>query len=201
MARTKEQNEKMRTEKKELILKEALKQFSDKGLFATKIKDIAEGVGMAQGLLYNYYKSKEEIYTELVDNALDKMNDAMEMLEAMEDAPHEKIRKSIIQLLKTIEESEEFNQTCRFIAQATNSSAIPQEARKSIELKRDKPYESISSIIKQGQLEGTIVEGDPYQLAVLFWTSINGLAIYKATREGNPTIPQAEILIKIFLKE
>lgn len=201
MARTKEQNEKMRTEKKELILKEALKQFSDKGLFATKIKDIAEGVGMAQGLLYNYYKSKEEIYTELVDNALNKMNDAMKMLETMEDAPHEKIRKSIIQLLKTIEGSEEFNQTCRFIAQATNSSAIPQEARKSIELKRDKPYESISNIIKQGQIDGTIVEGDPYQLAVLFWTSINGLAIYKATRDGNPTIPQAEMLIRIFLKE
>ena len=58
-----------------------------------------------------------------------------------------------------------------------------------------------SNIIKQGQIDGTIVEGDPYQLAVLFWTSINGLAIYKATRDGNPTIPQAEMLIRIFLKE
>ncbi len=199
MARTKEQNEKMRTEKKELILKEALKQFSQKGLFATKIKDIAEGVGMAQGLLYIYYKSKEEIYTELVNRALDKINEAVDTLDAMEVAPHEKIRLSILEMIKTIENNEEFNQICRFIAQATNSSAIPLETLETINLKRDRPYHVISKIMKEGQKQGTITEGDPYELAVLFWTSINGLAIYKATREGNPSIPQANLIINLFL--
>ena len=53
LARNKEQNNKMREKKRELILKEAMKEFALKGLFATKIKDIAENVGMAQGLLYD----------------------------------------------------------------------------------------------------------------------------------------------------
>jgi len=76
MARSQQQNEKMRNERREQIMQAALQLFTTKGLFATKVKDIAEKVGMAQGLIYHYFDSKEEIYEELISNALDKMNEA-----------------------------------------------------------------------------------------------------------------------------
>ncbi|MEL7608952.1 MAG: TetR/AcrR family transcriptional regulator [Bacillota bacterium] len=200
MAKSKDINEKIKQEKRSLILKEALKHFAAKGLFATKIKDIAEGAGIAQGLVYNYFGSKEDIYIELINNALDKINAAARGLASMDLPAREKIRVGIAQILKTIEQSDEFNQTCRFISQATTSSAIPEEAKRSIAVKRDQPYRLIGNIIAEGQKEGTIVEGDPYELAVLFWTTINGLAIYKASREERPPIPKADLLIKMFLK-
>lgn len=200
IARNKEQNEKMKEEKKGLILKEALRQFSAKGLTDTKIKDIADGIGMAQGLLYHYYKSKEEIYLEILNGALDKLNAAVEALETMDVPAHEKIRLSILELMKTIGESEDFNQTCRFIAGASRSAAISEEAMALIAVKREKPYQIISEIIKKGQEEGFVTHGDPKQLAVLFWTLINGLAIYNASREDTPILPDADLLIKLFLK-
>jgi AcrR family transcriptional regulator len=200
LARNQEQNEKMREERKKQILEEALRQFAGKGLFATKIKDIAEAVGMAQGLIYHYYKSKEDIYVELIGDALDKMSNAVYMLQELPKPPHQKIQMAIERLLETIECSEVFTQTCLLIAQATNSTAVPENAKKLIEEKRDIPYQVIAQIMAEGQKQGTIIKADPSELAVIFWTSINGLALYKATRQNGVAIPDARILISLFLE-
>lgn len=87
------------------------------------------------------------------------------------------------------------------IAHATNSNAIPGDARKLIEEKRDIPYREIAKVMADGQKEGTITDGDTNELAVVFWTSINGLAIYNATRQGSKTVPDPRILINTFLKK
>ena len=66
MARNAEHNQKMRDERREKILYHALRLFAAKGLYATKITDIAAECRMSQGLLYHYFRSKEEIFTELI---------------------------------------------------------------------------------------------------------------------------------------
>lgn len=199
MGRKKEQNEKIREERKAQILQEALLLFSSKGLSATKIQDIAEAVGMAQGLIYHYFPSKEAIYLELIDRALDKLQQATQSLQNTPCSAKEKITLSIGKILNTIAESEAFTQTCRLIAQATNSSAIPEKAKQWIEAKRDLPYQEMAKIFAQGQEEGTIIPADPYQLSVLFWTSLNGLAIFQATRQEKRALPHASLLINMFL--
>jgi len=191
----------MRLERKEQIMAAALREFSAKGLYATKIKDIAESVGMAQGLIYHYFKSKEDIFAELVTDALDKMNDAVIELGKMPLPPHQKITAAIKQLLYTIETSERFNQTCCLINQAANSTALPANIKEVIDQKRDLPYQVLAKIIAAGQQEDTVISGDPIGLAMVFWTSINGLAIYKATRQNSVSLPDADILINMFVKE
>ncbi len=198
--RSQGQNERMREERMEQIRQEALRQFATKGLFATKIKDIADALGIAQGLIYHYYQSKEDIYVELIGNALDKMNSGVSMLQAMDLRPHEKIRAAIEQFFYTIETSEDYIQTSRLIAQAANSVAIPEEARALIEEKRDMPYQAMAKIMVEGQREGTIIDGDPNELAIMFWASVSGLAVYKATRTNVQKIPDAQLLIRLSLK-
>ena len=201
MARSSEQNEKIREERKEQILSGALDLFANKGLFATKIKDIAEKVGIAQGLVYHYFKSKDDIYVELISNALDKTNEAVFSLQKMAVPPDEKIKVAIKELYWTIESSSDYTQTSRLIAHATNTTAIPEEAKRIIEEKRDLPYQEISKIMAEGQKEGAIIDGDPEELSILFWTSISGLAIYKATRQDKILMPDPEILTGMFLKK
>lgn len=201
MARTEQQNEQIRETRKEKIRVEALKQFSAKGLFATRIQDIAEGAGMAQGLLYHYYPSKDAIYIDLINDALDKTNAASVYVSKMHASAKEKILYSLNELLKTIETSERFSQTCRLISQAINSTAIPLEAQRLIEEKRNIPYQIISDVMKQGQKEGSVVDADPYELAILFWTSVNGLSIYKATRKQAGAMPDYRLLAAMFLKD
>lgn len=198
MARNQDQNNKMRQERMSQIRLEALNQFSNQGLTATRISDIAKGVGMAQGLIYHYYPSKDAIFVDLINEALDKINEASIGLKTMELPAKEKILLALETLFKTIETSEVFSETCRLIAQATNSTAIPEEARLALQDKRDIPYEAVAEIMEAGQLEGTIIEGDPRMLATLFWTGVNGLAIYYATRIDKNVLPDYRIMASMF---
>ena len=61
MARSREQNQRMRDERREQIFEAALELFADRGLAATKITDIARRAGISQGLLYHYFGSRREL--------------------------------------------------------------------------------------------------------------------------------------------
>jgi len=199
MARSKEQNHKIRELRKEKIREAALQQFVKQGLFATRIQDIAIAADIAQGLLYHYYPSKDAIFVDLINDALDKINDASFFVRDMESSARKKILFSLRKLLETIESSQAFSDTCHLIAQATNSTAIPEEAQQLIEEKRDIPYQVIAEVMENGQREGSIVKGDPMMLAILFWTSVNGLAIYYAKDKDMGPFPDYRILASMFL--
>jgi AcrR family transcriptional regulator len=200
MARTEEQNEQIREARKEKIRVEALQQFSKKGLCATRIQDIAEGAGMSQGLLYHYYPSKEAIYLDMINEALEKTNQAAAYVRDMDATVKEKILFSLQELFKTIEQSDRFRQTCRLIAQATNSAELPEDAQDAIIKKREIPYRIMAEVFRQGQKEGSVVEGDPDELSTLYWTSVNGLSIYYATLKNIHSVPDYKLLAAMFLK-
>lgn len=200
MARTAEQNKKLRDAKRELILTTALDLFSLKGYYATRICDIAESAGIAQGLLYYYYPSKEAIYVDLVDDALERINETARFVRDMDKPYGFRILYALKVLLKTIQQSYRFRQTCRMISQATYQADISEEAQAQLDKKRDVPYRIMAEIFRKGQLEGSVVDADPMELAILFWTSVNGLAIYYASREIAMKLPDYRLLAAMFLK-
>ena len=61
MPRSKEQFEKLRNKKIELIEKVAMECFAKKGFYNTSINHIAKEAGISTGLTYNYFSSKEEL--------------------------------------------------------------------------------------------------------------------------------------------
>lgn len=201
MARSQEQNERMRESRKEKIRNAALLQFVKQGLFATRIQDIAAEAGIAQGLLYHYYSSKDEIFVDLINDALDKTIVASYSVRDMEADPGEKIRFALERLVDTIENSQTFLDTCRLITQATNSTAIPMEAQELIQEKRNVPYQVIEQIMAAGQKEGSVVAGDPKMLSIFFWTSINGLAIYYSTNNNREVKLDYRVIASMFLTE
>jgi AcrR family transcriptional regulator len=68
MPRTKEQYEKVRCDKSELIRKTALQLFAEKGYDATSISEIAQSAGISKGLMYNYFDSKEKLLQTIWDD-------------------------------------------------------------------------------------------------------------------------------------
>ncbi len=56
----------MREEKKTLIMNTALEHFSNVGFHATTITHIARHAGISKGLMYNYFKSKEDLLTAIM---------------------------------------------------------------------------------------------------------------------------------------
>lgn len=200
VARTAAQNKRIRDAKRELILTTALNQFSLNGYYSTRIQDIAEAADISQGLLYYYYPSKEAIYVDLVDDSLERINETARYVREMARPFGEKIMYALRILFKTIESSYRFRQTCRMIAQAAYQADISDDAKAQLDKKRDISYRIMSEIFRKGQVEGSVVDGDPMELSILFWTSVNGLAIYYATRDIASNLPDYRLVAPMFLK-
>ncbi len=57
-------------DKREAILRAAIKVFAGKGYFNSKVSDIAGAAGIADGTVYLYFKSKDEILHSIFDRAM-----------------------------------------------------------------------------------------------------------------------------------
>lgn len=76
--RTAEQFEEIREEKKKLIMQAALELFANEGYHNTSISKIAQKAGISKGLIYNYFKSKEDLLASIIYNIMDNVIDMLD---------------------------------------------------------------------------------------------------------------------------
>lgn len=72
--RSAEQFQEIRNEKIELIMNSALALFAEKGYENTSISAIAKQAKISKGLLYNYFKSKEDLLIAILDHGIEQMH-------------------------------------------------------------------------------------------------------------------------------
>src|SRR5919112_569049 len=73
-------------DKHEAILRSAIRVFSQNGYFNSKVADIAREAGIADGTVYLYFKSKEEILHSIFDRAMEEfILEARRQIEALND--------------------------------------------------------------------------------------------------------------------
>jgi len=80
-------------DKREAILRAATCVFANNGYFNSKVADIAREAGVADGTVYLYFKSKEEILHSIFDRGMEEaIAEGRRQLESVTD-PREKLRK------------------------------------------------------------------------------------------------------------
>jgi AcrR family transcriptional regulator len=200
MSRNKEQNQIIKDERREQILAAALKLFASKGLAAARMSDLSKNTGISQGLVYHYYSSKEELFTSLVDTAIDKMNTAAINLEKLSLPAKEKIILAVDSLLKGFNENANTSDYYFLITQTALSDVFPKEAKDIIRSKNDIKYDVMMRIFKKGQEEGTVKNHHVKEMATLFFSTMNGLALNKAIYGAEFSMPDKNIILSMFLK-
>ena len=81
------------TDKREAILRAAIKTFAGKGFFNSKVADIAKEAGVADGTVYLYFKNKDDILHSVFDRAMEEfIAEGKKELDALDD-PKEKLRR------------------------------------------------------------------------------------------------------------
>src|ERR1700704_2210621 len=81
------------TDKREAILRAAIRVFAHNGYFSSKVADIARAAGVADGTVYLYFKSKEEILHSIFDQNMAEALAACRKLAAKLTDPREKLRR------------------------------------------------------------------------------------------------------------
>ncbi|HKR01038.1 MAG TPA: TetR/AcrR family transcriptional regulator [Pyrinomonadaceae bacterium] len=80
-------------DKREAILRAATRTFARNGYFNSKVADIARAAGVADGTVYLYFKSKEEILHSIFDRGMeDAIRVGREQIAELPD-PREKLRR------------------------------------------------------------------------------------------------------------
>jgi hypothetical protein len=86
MAKTKE-------ERRNEIIETAGKLFEEKGYEQTQVQDIVNEIGVAKGLFYYYFKSKDEVMEELADRYADAIIDDVHKLIDKDISTFDKINR------------------------------------------------------------------------------------------------------------
>lgn len=159
MPKSQERCQEIREETRNLIIRKSVLFFAKNGFDGTKISDLSRHIGIAQGTIYIYFKSKEELYSEIFSIS-DKIakNDKLTTLVKLPLPAETKIRKMSDYLIKNLKEDEMFSAGIALFTQRL----LEGEADQSF-------YKATEKIIKQGQKEGSVVSGNSRKLSELYW--------------------------------
>lgn len=80
-------------DKREAILRAAIKVFANRGYFSSKVADIAGEAGIADGTVYLYFRSKDDILHSIFDRAMTEFIDEGRRQLAEIENPVERIRR------------------------------------------------------------------------------------------------------------
>ncbi|MCQ2798454.1 MAG: TetR/AcrR family transcriptional regulator [Bacilli bacterium] len=197
MPRTPEQNANIRDKRKAKILKKALKLFAINGFDNVTVDDITEAANCSHGLFYHYFKTREEIYNELLETK--KKSYAkfdIPMKEAKEKGGYEglKLIAGYIEMLSTAPQD---------VIYFTRLKMLSSFATKTAEnnLISTDYLSMIRELIEKGQEEGKIIGGDANQLALCLVDFCNGCSYRRLFAEPNDfdKIP-AETILSLLTK-
>lgn len=174
--RSQEDFQQIKDERREKIVFAALKVFARNGFAGTKISDIAREAQSSHGLIYYYFNSKEQIYDELLKNAIDSSNQSVAQLAALPLPPLEKLEVMTRTVLQFITENEDTAYYFYLMIQVHMSPYVP-EVVKVYSAQPSIPMLELINIIQTGQADGSIRNGDPVQMALVYWAAIQGIAV------------------------
>ncbi len=168
MPKSKERCQQIREEMRNTILQKSLLYFARNGFAGTKISDLSRNIGIAQGTIYIYFESKEELFREILRVAdSSEMIKKMKLLVAMPISAEKKLRMLSETVLKRLAEEESF---AAMIALNTQMLLEKNEAYSSEETTyQTKLYNYTAKLIEQGQREKSMADGSSMKLADYYW--------------------------------
>lgn len=197
MPRSKKEYARIRTETQGKILDTAIAIFSKKGFSGTSINDIAEAANISGGLIYRYFKSKQDLFDKIIDTAVGGINEMTEML-IKSDCP-QKALKAFAKEMVDMMQDESFMKLNLMIMQGL----VSQEhfAFSKIISADEKMLDAVCSLIKKGQEQGIFVAGDVGSKAHLFVATVQGMAIMKSAFRDKHIPPTVNDIMAFITKK
>jgi AcrR family transcriptional regulator len=136
-------------DKRRQILDAAIRVFARQGFHATRVSDIADEAGVAYGLVYHYFRSKDEVLNELFVERWSLLLSAIEETDRTGATPRTKLGAVAAFIVDSYRHDPELMKVIIVeVTRAANSfgrTHLPEIRR---------AYQSIAKIVEEGQREG-----------------------------------------------
>ena len=149
-------------EKRQLLLGAAVRVFAQKGYHAARVGDIAEEAGVAYGLLYHYFRSKDEVLETIFRTTWSNMLATVESIAAAGDSAHEQIRRITEVILRTWRRDPDLVRV--LVREVTRS---PQLQRQVDEIAA--ALRALQAVVEEGQAAGELRADIDARLASVVW--------------------------------
>jgi TetR/AcrR family fatty acid metabolism transcriptional regulator len=135
-------------ERRRQILDAAVRAFARRGYHACRVSDIAEEAGVAYGLVYHYFDSKEAVLEAIFRDTWEMMLEAVRAVEDSEPSPREQLRKTAAIVLRTWRDQPDLVRV--LVSEVTRSRE--QLQREADEIAH--AFEALERIVARGQEQG-----------------------------------------------
>jgi TetR/AcrR family transcriptional regulator, fatty acid metabolism regulator protein len=147
-------------EKRRRILEAAVRAFARKGYHACRVGEIATEAGVAYGLVYHYFTSKDEILETIFRDTWTQMLAAIEAVEEDGVPAGEQLRKVCAIVLRTWKHDPDLVRV--LVREVTRSPHIQREVEEI-----EQAYAALQRIVQRGQDTGEFRSDLPARLAAL----------------------------------
>ncbi len=171
-----EQLDQKKAERKEQMMRAALKVFADNGVKLTKISMIAKEAKVSHGLIYHYFDSKEQILYESMEWVMDE-NTVVQFfhnLNESERSPLEKI-KEFTQFAFTESDSETSSMVFRIAQHCHRSNGLPDHIHELVDKSGRFYIKALTPLFLEGQKSGEIIQGNTEELLNIYLTVLSSI--------------------------
>ena len=176
-------------EKRRLILDAAVRVFARKGYHTSRVGDIAEEAGVAHGLLYHYFSSKEELLETVFRETWAELLEAFGRVEESEEPAAEQLRQLAAILLRSWRRDPDLVRV--LVREVGRSQTLPDRVE---EIGR--VFAAIRRTIERGQSEGAFrPDIDPKLASWIFYGGIEEVLtgwVLGQLDDGEETVAAAE---------
>jgi AcrR family transcriptional regulator len=98
--RTREERESDRLQKREAVLRAAVRMFNARGFHATSLDDVASTLGISKPTIYHYLGNKDQVLLECVTRGLEELREAVEVARSLPGTGLDRLRSFLRQYAK-----------------------------------------------------------------------------------------------------
>lgn len=169
---TRHRREREKAVRRETILDAARGVFAEKGLLASTIDEIAERAEVAKGTIYLYFRSKDEMFTALLDEGLALVGKRFSEAVDLALPADENLRRLCDAYCRLYREEPQYFKLLFFCSHAdvrAKTCANPSECQ---------GLPPLAALIQKGIDEGTFSPAvEPAKAAAIAWASSNGIIL------------------------
>ena len=181
-------------DKRRLILDAAIRVFARRGFHHCRVSDVADEAGVAYGLVYHYFSSKEEILNTLFSERWQLLVDAIAEIDAREIPARQKLHDVAGFIIDSYRYEPELMKV--IIVEVTRS--VHSFGLQHLEQIRE-AYEGIANIIEAARAEGSFKSDIPAEFgAMCFYGAIEQLLtawIFELMPETDQEFESAKSLV------
>jgi TetR/AcrR family fatty acid metabolism transcriptional regulator len=163
--------EKPAVDKREKILRAAIRVFAKKGFYATRVTEIAKAAGVADGTIYLYFKNKDDLLISIFEDRITKLIDVLKVEIGSTDDVSEKLRRIIALQLGSLDGHRSLAEVVT-VNLRQSSRLLKQYAAPLF----TQYLEVVAGVIAEGQRDGVLRDDvHPFVVARSLWGALDGL--------------------------